>query len=700
MKSIQLALVAGVVAVILLSSQISFAQYQITSCPYTASVKGGTYVVMNQLFVRSGDCIDVTAPGVTVLLNTQTVASNEGYAINIYPAAKHVKILGPGTVYNTLLDEGDSALIEGLTIGQLSYSEGLVLEGVKDSVVKNNWAIGNPGVWLDNTNSTAVEGNTVTNSGGDGYSPVGILLTGSSRNVISNNNTSQNGIGIQIGYTSDSGPWYSCATQAPSVGNVITNNVSNRNSTYPDGGITPMIGIWLTCGASRTIVAHNAALDNFNYDAYDGNEHCKHTTWKDNKVKNVYPSCILGQPSQETVLYKFQSGNDGSNPISGLVLDKEGSLYGTVPDGGVGCEGVGCGYVFKLTRSEHGWTKSVLYEFTGMSGDGWGPSSGLIFDRVGNLYGETGGGGLADSGTVYKLSFNSNGTLTETVLFSFGGGVQGAGPYGGLIFDQTGNLYGVAGGGLGDPNECNGSPGCGVVFELTPERNGNWSGRLLHSFKPNSDDGIDPDGGITFDTQGNLYGATYVGGAHDRGTVYKLAAHHNGAWSETVIHRFANDKNGRGPLGGVVMDKVGNLFGTTWAAGFSGPGTVFELSPTSGDWKFTLVHAFNGSRDVGDSRAGLTLDSEGNLYGTEAGPGFNGAPLVGGVFKLTPQAGREWKETVLYHFGGGPDGSYPVDSLVLDHKGNLFGTTIAGGAGFCTGNDGCGTVFEVQNKSK
>ena len=126
------------------------------------------------------------------------------------------------------------------------------------------------------------------------------------------------------------------------------------------------------------------------------------------------------------------------------------------------------------------------------------------------------------------------------------------------------------------------------------------------------------------------------------------------------------------------------------------PGTVFELSPASGYWKFTLVHAFNGSRDVGDSRAGLTLDSEGNLCGTEAGPGFNGAPLVGGVFKLTPQAGRAWKEIVLYHFGGGPDGSYPTVSLILDQSGNLFGTSYSGGIGGCIVNAGCGTVFEVK----
>jgi hypothetical protein len=202
MKSIYRALTAGMIAAALLLPQSSFAakHIQITSCPYTANVANAVYTVMNQLYVRSGDCLDVTAPGITIQVNGQTVASNEGYAINIYPAAKHAHIVGPGTVYDSMLDEGDSALIEGLTIGQESNYEGLVLKGVKDSVVKNNWATGFPGIWLSGAEHNSVDSNTVTNQGGDMFSPIGILLMDNSgHNRISNNNTSRNGIGIEVG---------------------------------------------------------------------------------------------------------------------------------------------------------------------------------------------------------------------------------------------------------------------------------------------------------------------------------------------------------------------------------------------------------------------------------------------------------------------------------------------------------------------
>jgi uncharacterized repeat protein (TIGR03803 family) len=174
-------------------------------------------------------------------------------------------------------------------------------------------------------------------------------------------------------------------SQSPSVGNIITGNTSNSNQTYPDGNTTPMMGIWLTCdGAKSTIVAHNAALHNFNYDAYDGNGRCKSGTWKDNELKNVYPSCILGLPPKEKPIYTFQDGADGANPTGGLAFDKTGNLYGTTSVGGTGCGSQGCGTVFKLSRSNKGWTDTTIYQFTGTKGDGSFPLRGnLILDGQG-----------------------------------------------------------------------------------------------------------------------------------------------------------------------------------------------------------------------------------------------------------------------------------------------------------------------------
>ena len=692
MRAIQLALTAGIVAAILFLSSVCYAQYQITSCPYTANVANAVYTVVGTVWVKGGDCIDVTAPGITILLNGATV--NAPMAIKIHRAATRAHILGPGHVSQIILDEGDSAAIEDLTIGGNGNGSALVLRGVSDGAVRANIVSGDPAIWLDNTKKSVVD----HNKAGAGYGSIGVLVTNSDakttqskNNIISNNNVSGDGIGILV-----DGVGPTCKQQVPSLGNLISGNTASDDI----GMDSPGVGVWLGCGARHTIVTHNVALHNWNYDAFDGNVDCRANTWKDNKFKNVYPSCILGLPPKEKPLYAFQGLGDGANPTSGLVFDSAGNLYGTTPLGGTGCAGQGCGIVFMLSRFDKGWTKTTIYQFTGTNGDGSAPSSGLILDQAGNLYGETSFGGSAGTGTVFELSPASNGTWAESVLYNFTRGVAGGYPYGGLIFDQARNLYGVAGGGLGDPNECGGSSGCGLVFELSPQTKGRWSERVLYRFRPKGGDGIGPNA-VTFDALGNLYGTTYVGGANGEGTVFELTPGQNGIWSETVIHSFANDKNGRAPLGGVVLDKADNIFGTTWRAGSSDAGTVFELSPAAGgSWTFTLLHTFTdrlGGPDVGFSVAAPILDAAGNLYGTEEGPGPN-TPSVGSVFKLTPRTGGRWKETVLYHFGGGPDGGFPADSLVLDQNGNLFGTSYMGGVSGCVGGGGCGVVFEVKKQ--
>jgi uncharacterized repeat protein (TIGR03803 family) len=679
----------GILACVPLLAQSALAakQFQITSCPYTANVANAIYTVVNEIGVRAGDCIDISAPGITIQVNGQTVYTEEsGYAINVYPAAKRTHIMGPGTVWQTIFDEGDSALIEGLTIGGTAGGPAVVLEGARASVVKGNSAYGGWGsIWLDNTRSCVVDHNKAES--GSGY--IGIQVTNSDpkttrskNNVISGNDVRNNGLGIGL-----DGTGATCAEEVPTLGNIITGNVAGNTPG-------PSVGISLGCGAHHTVIMHNTALNDWNYDAFDDNAHCTTNTWKDNKFRNVYPSCIIGQPPKEKPLYDFGGGTDGYAPFAGLIFDKAGNMYGTTPQGGTGCGGQGCGTAFKLTPSHEGWAKTTIHEFTGTNGDGSAPSSGFILDQAGNLYGETSFGGLFNAGTVFELSPNSDGGWTETILYNFMGGIAGVDPNGGLIFDQAGNLYGAAGGGNGNPRQCNGGTDCGVVFKLTPGAMGMWTGQLLYSFKAYGSDGMDPHGGVTFDGQGNLYGTTYLGGANGQGTVYELKHAQNGTWTESLIHSFANDENGRAPLAGLILDNAGNVYGTTWRAGAADAGTVFELSPASGGtWIFKLLHTFSGLQDVGNPVAGLIFDPAGNLYGTGEGGGYEW-PSVGIVFKLTPKTDGHWKETVLYHFGGGPDGGYPTDSLVFDAAGNLYGTALDGGNTGC--NYGCGVVFEVM----
>jgi len=685
MKSIHAIVATGIAAAICFLSQVSFAQYQISSCPYKADVKNGSYVVVGTVWGGGGDCIDITAPGVTVLFNNNTVYSGRA-AIHIEKSAKHAHLIGPGYVFNTILDEGDSAIIEDLTVGFNGPGSAIVLKNVRDSVVRGDSAEGGngePDVWLDNTMNCTVENNRALGGGGSGGQS-GIIVTNtdskvsrSRNNLIANNDVRGNGIGI---YIDGVGP--TCTEQVPSEGNTVTENVADDNLALGSFGI----GILLGCGARDTTVSHNTGLHNWNYDALDLDLNCKANTWRDNKFRNAYPSCIVGSKPELTVLHAFQGFGDGENPTEGLTVDMQSNLYGTVPYGGdTGCGDLGCGYAFKMSRTDHGWKKTKIHVFTGAPSDGMRPSSGLIFDESGNLYGETLFGGAVNAGTVYKLSPNSGGGWTEQVLFSFAHTPLGINPNGGLIFDQSGNLYGVAGGGLN----------CGVVFELTRQSSGIWTERLAYSFKPEGGDGIQPNGGLAFDPQGNLFGSTYLGGANGEGTVFELTPQ-QGSWRETVIHSFANDENGRSPLGGVVTDNIGNVFGTTWRAGSADAGTAFELSPgAAGNWNFKLLHAFKGEQDTGFPVASMIFDSAGNLYGTEEGDGYNW-PSVGSVFRLTPEATGEWKEVVLHRFGGGPDGGYPIDSLAIDMSGNLYGTANDGGNSGCW--YGCGVIFEVPHK--
>jgi uncharacterized repeat protein (TIGR03803 family) len=365
----------------------------------------------------------------------------------------------------------------------------------------------------------------------------------------------------------------------------------------------------------------------------------------------------------ETLLYAFKAGNDGAVAYSGLIKDSAGNLYGTTWwGGGSNCGDIGCGTVYRITPTGN---ETLLYSFKGGNDGAW-PYGGLIKDSAGNLYGTTYQGGTDNAGTVFKLTPNG----IETVLHSFGPGNDGGFPYGDLIIDSKGNLYGTtSGGGIG---------GNGTVFKVAH----NGTEKVLYAFAGYPKDGANPWAGLTRDGSGNLYSTTEYGGAHNSGTIFKLAP--NG--KESLLYTFTggNNTDGAWPFGGLIKDSAGNLYGTTTGGGVYSGGTVFKVAPNGAE---TVIYAFAGYPNDGSfPGAGLIADSAGNVYGTTA---YGGMGNAGTVFKLAPNG----TETVLYAFTGGSDGANPAAHLTID-KGRLYGTTYQGGGTGCFEN-GCGTVFNL-----
>jgi uncharacterized repeat protein (TIGR03803 family) len=338
----------------------------------------------------------------------------------------------------------------------------------------------------------------------------------------------------------------------------------------------------------------------------------------------------LSKAGNETVLFSFDTGN-GAFPTQPLTRDASGNLYGVALEGGGGS-----GVAFKLSPKGK---ETVLYSFQGgFNNNPKVPSSGLIMDTAGNLYGTTLSGGNAACdvnhapycGTVYKLAQNRK----LTILYKFKGGSDGAAPSGNLLMDKAGNLYGVTLFG-GDLN-CTlaGATGCGVVFELDPA----GKETVLYRFTGGADGAFPSAGlGLIEDADGNFYGTANEGGEfggacnagfdmnYGCGTVFKL----NKTGKFTLLHKFSNDgTEGVAPNGGLVRDPAGNLYGTTEEAALDGTlgGTIFKVSKTG---KLTVLYNFDGLSNGSGPAAGLVRDSEGNLYGTTV---FGG----GNVFKLAP----------------------------------------------------------------
>ena len=396
----------------------------------------------------------------------------------------------------------------------------------------------------------------------------------------------------------------------------------------------------------------------------------------------------------ESVLYSFCAMSncaDGSDPAGNLILDGTGDFYGTTAAGGIVgglCQSFGCGTVFERTASG---TVKILYDFSA-SPDGEDPIGGLVRDSKGNLYGTTGYGGNAGGvcgtngcGTVFEL-VKTGATYTEKLLYAFTGGTDGANPGSGLVRDTGGNLYGTTLGGGG--SGCSSGAGCGTVFKITSAGNE----EVLYSFTGNAD-GAMPSASLILDAAGNLYGTTAYGGnvgggcgSLGCGVVFKVTP----AGQEVVLYKFKGSADGQFPLAPLVRDGNGNLYGTTSTGGDvsnidctiqgNGCGGVFELTEKG---VLRTLYTFTGYPTDGQHPlAGMVRDKQGNLYGTTDGGGPSNR---GTVFKVTPSGVEE----VLHSFVGGSDGVNPYGSLVLDAKGNLYGTALYGGA------FGDGVLFKV-----
>ena len=391
--------------------------------------------------------------------------------------------------------------------------------------------------------------------------------------------------------------------------------------------------------------------------------------------------CLNLSAQNFTVLHTFTGSNDGASPFATLTMDAAGNLYGTAEAGG----SQGAGTVFKLTNRSSGWLLTTLYSFTGGE-DGAQPRSSVIFGPDGRLYGNTYAGGnpiCGGCGTIYSLRpqpqacASANCSWQESTLYQFPDAQDGqAFPWGNLLFDAAGNIYGTT------------LAGGGIVYKLSPGLQG-WTYQTLYSFVY-SEQARQPYAGVISDTAGNLFGTTYGGGSNDDcwqlqscGTVFELSPA-GSSWVLTIIHDFDGNDGGL-PIGGLISDRFGNLYGA------NSMGVIYMLSPAGGSWSFSNLATVEITCDVwilGPSCGPwdtLAMGADGSLYGTSRASGLY---AYGNVFRLTPSNGG-WIYDDLHDFTNGSDGSAPIGGVTLDASGNLYGTTAGGGSA------GVGVVFEI-----
>jgi uncharacterized repeat protein (TIGR03803 family) len=366
-----------------------------------------------------------------------------------------------------------------------------------------------------------------------------------------------------------------------------------------------------------------------------GNLYGTTTSGGSNDIGVVFElSPAAGGGYSESVLHAFGDGiADGGQPAGTLTMGSAGEIYGATMTGGSG----GYGVVFKLSPAAGGgYTASVLHAFDGTTADGGEPTGGLVMDAAGDLYGTTRIGGANQAGVVFELSPSAGGGYTETILYSFTGDLSGsrdgAQPEAGLLRDSEGNLYGTT------STSSSNSGYYGAVFKLTPGAGG-YTETTLHSFSAGFD-GVAPAGALIMDSAGNLYGTTRLGSGQTGigyGTVFKLTLHSANNYTESILYSFTGGSDGAQPLAALVMDSTGNLYGTTSAGGNAncnnGCGTVFKLSGNNE----TVLFSFSGGSNGAGPAAGLIIDSVGNLYGTTnsgQGAGVTGGTDTGNVFEI------------------------------------------------------------------
>lgn len=385
---------------------------------------------------------------------------------------------------------------------------------------------------------------------------------------------------------------------------------------------------------------------------------------------------------QYNILYSFgANANDGSLPNGGLVFDKAGNLYGTTQQGGSSTTcNFGCGTVFELSPSQgETWTETVIYSFCSQPNcvDGSLPLTGLVIDSAGTLYGTTKAGGTSTTcgggcGTVFQLSSPRlpGQTWTRTTIWNFASGNEpdGAYPAGRLSWDSMGNLYGTT--------YFGGAGGFGSAFELSPVEGGGWTEQLLYSFcvlgPPDCSDGFEPMAGVSFDKAGNLYGTASFGGASGEGTLYELSPA-NGTWKQTTLYNFGSG-SGSEPLAVVNVDDTGDLYTTASQANQAGGALLkFVPQPGGGFRKASLL--FTNPQGPALPVSGVLLDPRFNdrIYGTSQKGGQNNEGEVYGVIG---------KHLISIHsfcsIPGCPDGAQPIGSLTY-HSGGVYSTASKGG---------------------
>ena len=406
-----------------------------------------------------------------------------------------------------------------------------------------------------------------------------------------------------------------------------------RSSTFFLGNLFALLGLFLCVGAlkaSTTEVLYSFAGDeDGEYTDTDiaidaaGNLYGTSVLGGDFGGGTVWQLSPVGSDWVHTVLYSFTGGADGGEPYKGVTLDAAGNLYGTAVTGGSGsCEG-GCGVTYKLTKSGATWTQSVIHAFTGGE-DGSGPGARVAVDGRGKVYGMTPTGGANGLGTIYALRPRPNGDWALRVIHTFTGGSDGSSGSAGKLLLRGGRIYGAA--------TTGGANGSGAVFELTPTRTGEWDFKTLYSFQ-GAPDGVFPYGALLFDANGNLYGTTYYGGVNGLGAVYQLSPNGSGEWSEKVLYSFKAGSDGNSSISNLVSDGAGNLYGTTSEGGL-GSGTIFKLTPgQNGTWTESIPHRFQDSPDGAFPYAGMAGDGAGSFFGATVHGGADGE---GAIYKFTP----------------------------------------------------------------